>query len=467
MKQAAGRVFLFLQGPHGPFFRRLALKLAAQGALVRRVTFNPGDEAEWRGAGPSERFLGPISAYPDWLAQHLAAHRITDIILYGDSRPEHALAIKTARLRGILCHCLEEGYLRPHHVTYERCGNNGNSPLHEISLARMGRALGMAGPPPDGPHDGWGAHRSHLWHSALYHAHLLLPSRHYGRHHSRRDLTLWREFGHYLRRLAGLPLRRLSQTLAARRLLASGRSYHLVLLQLSFDSSMLDHSDYRNTANFVGDCISAFARGAPAEDTLVFKSHPFEDGRERLGDVISREAERLNVAGRVLFLDGGPTLTSLLDGARSAVTVNSTAGQQALWRGLPVAALGRAVYNKPGLVSDQPLESFFADPRRPDQQAYWQFRQFLSETSQPTGSFYSRPGIAALLDKLPSAILAEADPYEQVLAFAPERAPEPDPKPVAASDVLPDAEPVERVAYCPFPSAEVREVPQPHRVAVR
>jgi capsular polysaccharide export protein len=226
---------------------------------------------------------------------------------------------------------------------------------------------------------------------------------------------LWREFGHYLRRLAGLPMRRLSQTLVARRLLASGRSYHLALLQLSFDSSMQAHSDYRNSAGFACDCISAFARGAPAEDTLVFKSHPFEDGRERLGRVISREAERLDVAGRVLFLDGGPSLASLLDGARSAVTVNSTAAQQALWRGLPVAALGHAVYDKPGLVSDQPLESFFADPRRPDQQAYWQYRQFLSKTSQLKGSFYSRPGIAVLLDSLASAMLARMDPYERAL----------------------------------------------------
>jgi capsular polysaccharide export protein len=461
MNEAAERVFLFLQGPHGPFFRRLALRLTAQGGLVRRVTFNPGDEAEWRGAGPFERFLGPISAYTDWLAHYIAEHGITDIVLYGDSRPEHALAIEAARPRGILCHCLEEGYLRPHHVTYERWGNNGNSPLHEISLARMARALGPAAPPPDGPHDGWGAHRSHLWHSALYHARLLLPSRQYGRHDSRRGLTLWRELGHYLRRLAGLPLRRFSQTFMARRLLASGRSYHLALLQLSFDSSMQAHSDYRNTAGFAADCIVAFARGAPAEDTLVFKSHPFEDGRERLGEVISREAGRLNVADRVLFLDGGPSLASLLDGARSAVTVNSTAAQQALWRGLPVAALGCAVYDKPGLVSDQPLESFFADPQRPDQQAYWQYRQFLSKTSQLKGSFYSRPGIAVLLDALASAMLVRTDPYERVLALAP--APEPDASPSFAPGFA-------RIAQIetshPASPAEVPEISQPHRVAV-
>ncbi len=457
MDHSDGRVFLFLQGPHGPFFRRLAARLAAAGAGVRRIAFNPGDEAEWAGAGTLERYLGPPGAYPDWLAHQLAIHRVTDIVLYGDSRPEHARAIEVARPLGVLCHCLEEGYLRPHRVTYERWGNNGNSPLHGISLARMAAALGRAAPPPDGPHDGWGSHRPHLWHSALYHARLLLPSRRYGRHRSRRDLSLWRELGYYLRRFAGLPLRRAAQCLRTRRLLASGRSYHLVLLQLSFDASMQAHSDYRNSAEFVRDCIEAFARGAAAEDRLVFKSHPFEDGRERLGRVIAATASRLGVDRRVLFLDGGQALTPLLDGARSAVTVNSTAAQQALWRGLPVAALGRAVYAKPGLVSSQALDTFFAGPRRPDQQAYWQFRQFLAETSQIVGSFYSRPGIAALLEALPAAMLTQVDPYERVLAAAP------GPEPVDAPRPVPE---VRIAAYGSSVPAEVQQGRQPQRVAV-
>lgn len=416
MNQAAGRVFLFLQGPHGPFVRRLAATLVAAGAGVRRIAFNPADEAEWASAGPFDRYLGPSHAYKDWLARQLARHGVTDIVLYGDSRPEHARAIKVARPRGILCHCLEEGYLRPSFVTYERWGNNGNSPLRHIPISRIARAAGPSEPPTGAAADGWGAHRAHLWHSARYHARLLLPSRRYGRHRSRRDLTLWREFAQYLRRFAGLPLRRLSQGHKARRLLASGCSYHLVAMQLSFDSSMQAHSDYRNSAKFIGDCIEAFARGAPAEDRLVFKSHPFEDGREQPGKVIARAAERLGVTGRVLFIDGGPTLASLLDCAVSMVTVNSTAAQQAIWRGLPVRALGRAVYAKPGIVSDQALDAFFANPLRPDQQAYWRFRKFLLETSQLKGSFYSRPGIAALLEELPAALLAPVDPYERALA---------------------------------------------------
>ena len=94
MDNAAGRVFLFLQGPHGPFFRQLSAHLAAAGARVRRIAFNPGDEAEWAGTGPLDRYLEPPGAYPDWLAHQLTIHRVTDIVLYGDSRPEHARAIE-------------------------------------------------------------------------------------------------------------------------------------------------------------------------------------------------------------------------------------------------------------------------------------------------------------------------------------------------------------------------------------
>ena len=39
--------FLFLQGPHGPFFHRLGKMLTRAGADVWRVGFNAGDRAFW------------------------------------------------------------------------------------------------------------------------------------------------------------------------------------------------------------------------------------------------------------------------------------------------------------------------------------------------------------------------------------------------------------------------------------
>ncbi|MDT8327681.1 MAG: hypothetical protein RQ750_09910, partial [Roseovarius sp.] len=44
------RAFLFLQGPHGPFFQKLGQMLRRANAEVWRVGFNAGDQAFWRDA---------------------------------------------------------------------------------------------------------------------------------------------------------------------------------------------------------------------------------------------------------------------------------------------------------------------------------------------------------------------------------------------------------------------------------
>lgn len=415
MSDASGRVFLFLQGPHGPFFRQLAATLSKRGARCLRIAFNRSDEAEWAGAGALLRYNDDVSRFDTWLAEVVATRSVTDIVLYGDSRPVHRIALACATERGLATHCLEEGYIRPSWVTYERAGNNGYSRLMSISLPRMAQSLGAGEEPEEVAPAIWGDYRQHLWHSARYYARLLLPTWRYRRFRSHREAPLT-ECARYWKRTLTSPWTWAKRSLTQWRLLRSGRPFHLALLQLSFDSSMRVHSDYASTSEFVEDVIDAFAEGADAHELLVIKAHPFEDGRERLHRVVRDLAHDLGVANRVVYIDGGKKLAALLDRARSAITVNSTAAQQALWRGLPVAALGRAIYRKPGLVSEQPLSGFMRQPRRPDMRSYWLFRRFLMETSQVTGSFYAEAGIRLLLARLPDLMLAPADPYDEVLA---------------------------------------------------
>ena len=92
--------------------------------------------------------------------------------------------------------------------------------------------------------------------------------------------------------------------------------------------------------------------------------------------------------------------------------MNSTAGQQALWRGLPIRTFGKAVYAQPEFVSSQPLEEFFAAPARPDTRAYRDYRHFLLETSQVVGGFYSARGRRALLRQVVDLMLSAEDPYQ-------------------------------------------------------
>jgi capsular polysaccharide export protein len=406
----ANRRFLFLQGPHGPWFHRLGRLLRATGAEVWRVGFNLGDRVFWPGPG-FLAFHEPQDHWPHRCAEILSRHRITDLVLYGDTRPIHAQAIALARARGITVHVFEEGYLRPYWVTYERGGSNGHSQLMSLSVPKMQAALAKVDLDlPDTPGT-WGDMRQHMFWGALYHGCVALGLGHYRNFRPHRSLTVGQEFRLYLLRFLLMPVHRLERRLATWRIRQGGFPYHLAILQLEHDASFRDHSPFTSMTEFLALVIDGFAKGAPRHHHLVFKAHPLEDGRVPLLPEIRRLAAAHGLRDRVHFVRGGK-LAQLLNDARSAVTVNSTAGQQALWRGLPLRAFGAAVYAKPEFVSSQPLEAFFAAPDRPDTRSYRDYRHFLLETSQIVGGFYSSQGRRALLRQVVDMMLASEDPYQ-------------------------------------------------------
>ena len=96
--------------------------------------------------------------------------------------------------------------------------------------------------------------------------------------------------------------------------------------------------------------------------------------------------------------------------------MNSTAGQQVLWRGIPLRTFGRAVYAKPEFVSTLPLDRFFAQPGRPDTRAYKDYRRYLLETSQVPGGFYSARGRRQLMRQVVDMMLDDEDPYDALLS---------------------------------------------------
>ena len=411
-RMRSGLRFLFLQGPHGPFFGQLATHLRAAGNEVLRVGFNKGDEVSWPDCLPYLPYRGIAVDWPQALRRVVVDNGISDIVIYGDGRPVHAAARALAAELGLPIHCFEEGYLRPYWVNYERGGTNGNSPLMDLSLDQIcAQVTGKAGELRPAPAH-WGSIWWHSWHGAIYHGQILFRNADYPNYQSHREASIASEFALQSRRLALLPWSLFRRKLATRRLLRSGTSYHLALLQLGHDSSVADHSSFASMREFVSTCISAFARGAADNEWLVFMAHPLEDGRENLRRAVKVLSRHYGLVGRVVYLDGGH-LGPLLDGAKSVVTINSTAGQQALWRGLPIKSLGRAVYGKPELASQQPLVDFFRNPLGPDSPAYREFRLFLLSTSQVAGNFYLARGRAGIVRKVMAMILADDDPYQE------------------------------------------------------
>ena len=405
------RVFLFLQGPHGPFFNRLGKMLRLTGAEVWRVGFNAGDRAFWFHPRSYIPYRGTADAWKDTFVALLADKGVTDIVLYGDTRPIHATAVAEAKALGLTVHLFEEGYMRPYWVTYERGGTNGNSRLMDMTIEQMQTALAnsdMEAPLPPGH---WGDMRQHIFYGALYHWFVLFRNGDYRNFRPHRKIPVTKEFQLYIKRLLLMPVLALTRLIATLRIRLGGFPYHLALLQLEHDSAFQEHSSFETMSDFLHVVIEGFAKGAPRHHHLVVKAHPLEDGRTPVRRDIKRLARELGVSERVHYVRGGK-LAQLLNDARTAVTVNSTAGQQVLWRGIPLKVFGRAVYAKPEFVSDQPLTDFFAAASRPDHKAYKDYRRYLLETSQIPGGFYSARARTQLMRQVVDMMLAVEDPYD-------------------------------------------------------
>jgi len=405
------RVFLFLQGPHGPYFSRLGRMLRLAGAEVWRVGFNAGDQFFWSDRASYIPYRGTVEDWPATFSALVAEKGVTDMVLYGDTRAIHAEAVRRAKAAGLKVHVFEEGYMRPYWVTYERDGSNGNSRLMSMSVPEMRHALENSDMDTALPPARWGDMRQHIFYGALYHWFVMFANGSYRNFRPHRDLPVTKEFQLYLRRLLLMPFQAADRWAASLRIRRGGFPYHLALLQLEHDSSFRSHSPFETMTDFLELVLTGFAKGAPPHHHLVIKAHPLEDGRVPIRREIRRLAREHGLTGRVHYVRGGK-LAQLLDDARTAVTVNSTAAQQVLFRGIPLKVFGRAVYAKPEFVSDQPLPEFFSGAARPDRRAYQDYRRYLLETSQVAGGFYSTRGRRQLMRLVVDMMLSEEDPYD-------------------------------------------------------
>lgn len=411
MSETARRHFLFLQGPHGPFFGQMAQQLRSAGHQTSKIGFNGGDRLFGNRFGSLTRFAGTNEDWSGWLRDYIDRDSVTDIMLYGTTRPVHREAIKLAHSIGLRTHIFEEGYLRPWWVTYERSGANAGSRLMQMSMADIRTSLHGAADAPAAAPAKWGDTREHIFWGAVYHAAVLAGSLVRAPFPTHREPGVPAEVLIALRYLALSPLTALARARATQRIARSGAPYHLVLLQLSHDENHRAASPYASPEAYFNDLMSAFAKGAPGHHHLVFKAHPLEDGREPLAKMVSSISRNLRIRDRVHFL-AGAKLAPLLDNAQSAVTVNSTAAHQALWRRLPVKTLGPAPHAKPEFSSSQDLVAFFANPSPPDHDAYLAFRRYLLATCQIPGGFYSARARRRLLRRAADLVLAESDPFD-------------------------------------------------------
>ena len=376
------RHVLLLQGPNGPFFARLRDFLVARGRHVVKVNFNGGDDFFHRN-GDIVRFTQPMVVWEAFLRRLLADRHIDAIVVFGTSRRHHRVAARVAEPLGIDFWAFEEGYVRPDYITLERGGVNADSPLASVAMADIPK-LPVSAKPRKFQH----SFRNMALHSFWYFCGGMAGARRYPyyRHHKPFGLQ---ELGKWVRAAYRKQRFRWQERHLRERLLASDHPhFFLAALQVYNDSQIRVHSPWRRIEDFIEWTIYSFAEHAPADSMLVFKHHPMDRGHTDYAKTIEACAFRFGSSGRILYIRDA-RLPSLLHRCLGLVTVNSTTGLQALFHRVPVIAVGRCFYDKPGLTYQGPLDGFWNNPGAVDMSVFTHFRNYLLRVSQINSSFYA------------------------------------------------------------------------------
>jgi capsular polysaccharide export protein len=401
MVEPTMKTFLFLQGPHGPYFAMLADALREHGHRALRININGGDKVDW--PGDATDYRGTFRNWPLFFDDFIVNHGVSDLILYGDCRPYHTSAHGMARLRGVRVHVVEEGYIRPDFLTLQDDGVNGNStlPLDPQWYLEQGQGLPEYDDSlPPVPSTFRSRARSTMRNGLA--AALMGPYFPWYRTH--RPHSFVAESVGWFLKLARRSRDKLQSQETWERI--GKRPYFALPLQLNSDYQIRIHSPFGDMRAALRFVLKSFALHAPPHVDLVVKRHPLDPGLVSWEKLTRRLARHYGIADRVHFLSE-LDIALVVNQAQGVVTVNSTVGTLALNSGKPVAVLGHAVYKVPGIVHRSSLDAFWKEPKAPDMALYAAFRRVLIDRCLIRGGLTSHEGRAMLVHSAVKRLVAD------------------------------------------------------------
>ncbi|MDN6307589.1 capsule biosynthesis protein [Psychrobacter sp.] len=376
------RHVLLLQGKMGGFFNRFSTFLQGQDIKVSKINFNAGDAFFYHHPNTYE-YTDTLAQFSPWLLTFIDEHNIDAVVCFGDCRPHHSQAAQVSEALGVSFFVFEEGYLRPDYITLQEHGINGYSRLDMIDI----KSLKKANDKPLYTHNRF--YRLSIAAIVYYIMAWLFRGR-YPHYSHYRGMTAWQEAIAWLK----APWRKMQSYFPDKRLQKrltkqDSDNYFLISLQVHNDSQITHHSDYCDVVQFIDETIASFANYADTSQLLVFKHHPLDRGHRDYRELVVSLSERYQVAGRV-FYGCDMHLPTLMRHSIGMITINSTTGLQSVYHKKPTKVMGRAIYDIPKLTDQKPLDSFWQQPKSPNNEFYLRFREYLIEQTQLNGSFYGK-----------------------------------------------------------------------------
>ncbi len=374
----AGRRFLLVTLPFGPFGRQFRDALVEQGAeKVDRVFFNAGDAWTWRRKG-GLRFKGGINEWRLEFSKRAAGY--SDVVIFGESGAYNRVVTEQAASVNARIWVLENGYFRPDWVTIERNGVNASSQLPRS-------ADGYGEPVPELPVS-YTVGRIlpyHVLNISLYHLAQGVGSVFYPRFRNPYTIPVWLQFLGHIQRYFRSAYRK-SCDFSVERLKAKG-PFYIVCLQREGDNQLVRYSRFADNTAFLAEVLDSFAKHASKGARLVVKNHPLDPGLIDFDNVVRNLSAEKGLNGRVEFWDGG-NLAEMCRASHGMVVNNSSAALSALGFGTPVKVLGQAFFDFEGLTDQKPLSQFWKKPQSADPELFKRFRAHVITKAQINGNFH-------------------------------------------------------------------------------
>ena len=385
---------LLLQGPVGHFFRHFGQFLQQKHQKqVFKINFNGGDRhfyPETAQNGQAVSYTGTVDDFDAFLADFVHRHQIDNIVCFGDTRIYHrkAKALCKASHPEIGFWVFEEGYFRPHYITFEKDGVNDYSPEPRDSAALLAAypLLGEPVPPYPVAPGFWPM----AWLASKYYWFLYRNKEIYTHyHHHRSDNVYWYArswlVGGWIKLCSVFNERKIIRQIET----GSLNQFFIVPLQVHMDSQIKVHSDFKSVASFLRSVIRSFAIDAPAQTKLIIKHHPMDRGFIDYSNLLKKLIKHYNLEGRVIYVFNIP-LPILMRKAQGMIVVNSTSGLSAMVHRLPVKVMGKSNYDMLRMTDQQPLFSFWHHPSPSVPAVFNAFRLYHLHKTQINGSFYGR-----------------------------------------------------------------------------
>ncbi|TKB46192.1 capsular biosynthesis protein [Thalassotalea mangrovi] len=376
---------LFLQSPLGPFFKYLAKHFSSQGHRTYKINVNGGDTV-YAWADKQFNYTGHANNWHDYLAGFIAQYKITDIVLYGDCRFYHKVAVQLAQSLNLKVWCFEEGYLRAGFITLEQGGCNGNSNL-DVSLARIQqhKKKFVKSDMQVGP-----TFKKRCWYAIRYYVQLHRQKKRFCHYQHHRPWTSLQEGINWLKSFKQKMVSKLTDPFIARKLIRQhSKNLFLLPLQVRVDYQLRQHSPFSSVDEVIQKVIQSFANHANKHDVLVIKHHPQDRGFVNYQKLISKLIRFYNLEGRVYYLHE-LNLPKLYNHLKGLVTVNSTVGLSGLLHNVPTKVLGTALYDINGLTWQHDLDTFWQSEFQVDEKLFAKFHSYLQHHTQIPGDFYKQ-----------------------------------------------------------------------------